>query len=330
MTKLKSIQARVAGLDIGLPEEVPGRVLLTDADSTAYVAAATTKHIETAKTRFVSGILTAQFLAGAKSTRIYLTAAACKKAGRFKLRGEKLYQANRDAKLKPGLVEPLRQAIGRGMFNIPEGEDWYVNLAYELEADDQIIIDAWATGIDDAVVYSADKDLRCWPGRFLDPYTNRVREPVKGVGFLEWHQNPSDKVLIGHGPIFFWAQMLMGDMADNIAGLRKVGKTQAYELLARFNNTDDESAIAELVLREYMRKGQNPWPEAYGLWLYRTPTYSFAAHINTLTLSDELRVWLHEMFRRDWHVAEDWRESAARAADEGDGDTLPDLQTDDE
>jgi hypothetical protein len=275
--RLTRLLTQAKTLDLGCPAEVDGRVLLTDADSTAYVAAATTKSIETAKTRFVSGVLAAQFLAGSQSSRIYLTASECRKAGRYKLRGQKLYQANRDHKAKPGLVEPLRKAIGRNMFNKPAGEDWYVNLAFNLEADDQIIIDAWATGFKDAVVYSADKDLRCWPGYFLDPYTNRVLGPVTGVGSLWWQHNKSGDVLIGHGAIFFWSQMIMGDTADNVAGLKKGGKKLAYELLAPFNDAplEDESAIAELVLRRYMALDQNPWPEAFAMWLYRTETYSF-------------------------------------------------------
>ncbi|CBY88556.1 hypothetical protein [Pantoea phage LIMEzero] len=310
---------------MGIPAEVAGRVLLTDADSTAYVAAATTKSIETAKTRFVSGVLAAQFLAGSQSSRIYLTASECRKAGRYRLRGQKLYQANRDHKAKPGLVEPLRKAIGRNMFNKPAGEDWYVNLAFDLEADDQIIIDAWATGMQDAVVYSADKDLRCWPGYFLDPYTNRVLDPVTGVGSLWWQHNKSGDVLIGHGTIFFWSQMIMGDTADNVGGLKKGGKKLAYETLAQFDHADlvCESDIAEIVLRMYMKLNQNPWPEAFAMWLYRTETYSFAAHLNTLNLSPELKAWLHVKFKEPWYVDEDWRAGVSGDADECIGETLP-------
>lgn len=329
MSRLAQLLDRAQGEDLGLPTEVAGRVLLTDADSTAYVAAATTKSIETAKTRFVSGVLAAQFLAGSQSSRIYLTASECRKAGRYRLRGQKLYQANRDHKAKPGLVEPLRKAIGRNMFNKPAGEDWYVNLAYDLEADDHIIIDAWATGVEDAVVYSADKDLRCWPGMFLDPYTNRVLPAEPGVGYLYWHHNKSGDVLVGHGTIFFWAQLVMGDTADNVAGLQRCGKKQAWEWLEKFNHApiEDESKIAEKVLRCYMAVDQNPWPEAFAMWLYRTEQYSFAAHLNTLTLSTELKAWLHKKFKEPWYVDEDWRSCAGGNTEAGDcdGQELPPL-----
>lgn len=316
MGKLARLQQIAGEIDEDqFDRSVASRILLCDADSTVYVAAATTKNIETAKTRFCSGVLTAKFLANAESVRIELTARECTKAGRYKLRGVKLYQANRDKDKKPGLVEPLRKAIGRNMFNVPDGEDWYVHLNFEFEADDTLIMDAWTIGIDDAVIYSADKDLRCWPGRFLDPYDNKVLEPCVGVGTLWWHETKSDKSLVGHGPIFFWAQMIMGDNADNIAGVKKLGKMAAYEMLESFQETEDESALAEFVLREYMKRDQNPWPEAVALWLYRTPTYSFAAHLNTLTLSKELRVWLHKKLGEEWYANEDWRE-VAKESDE--------------
>lgn len=310
-----------------LPEQfdgyVGGRILLCDADSTVYVAAATTSNLETAKTRFCSGVLTSKFLAQAQSVRVELTARECKKAGRYKLRGVKLYQSNRDQDRKPGLVEPLRKAIGRNMFNVPAGEDWYVNLNFEWEADDTLIMDAWTIGVEDAVIYSADKDLRCWPGRFLDPYDNRVLEPCKGIGTLWWHETKSSRSLIGHGPIFFWAQMIMGDAADAIAGLKKYGKEKAWEMLSSYQESADESAVAELVLREYMKRGQNPWPEAYGLWLLRAPEYTFAAHLNTLTLSKELRAWLHKMMCEEWYADEDWREVAKENDDSAELPELP-------
>ncbi|QQM15416.1 exonuclease [Kosakonia virus Kc261] len=324
MSRLKRLLHNAEELDDQFDGYVSGRILLCDADSTVYVASATTSNIETAKTRFCSGVLTAKFLAGAQSVRIELTAAECSKAGRYKLRGVKLYQGNRDKKAKPGLVEPLRKAIGRNMFNVPDGEDWYVHLNFEFEADDTLIMDAWTIGINDAVIYSADKDLRCWPGRFLDPYDNKVLEPCVGIGRLWWHETKSDKSLIGHGPIFFWAQMLMGDSADNIAGVKKIGKQTAYDMLVDYQEIDDESVVAELVLREYMQRDQNPWPEAVALWLYRTPTYSFAAHLNTLTLSKELRVWLHKKLGEEWYAESDWRDSVA-ASEECDGLQLPTL-----
>lgn len=320
MGYIMGVLHRLQGAAAKLPDQfdgyVSGRVLLTDADSTAYIAAATTNSIETAKTRFCSGVLTSKFLAAAQTARVYLTAAECRKAGRFRLRGAKLYQGNRQDKDKPSLVEPLRKAIGRGMFNIPEGEDWYVSLNYEFEADDTIIMDAWTIGIGDAVVYSADKDLRCWPGHFLDPYENRVLDPVVGVGSLWWKHNKSGDVLIGHGVIFFWSQLLMGDTADNVAGLQGCGKKAAHAALVEFCDSGDESAVAEKVLRMYMEKDQNPWPEAVALWLYRTPAYDFGAHLNTLTLSQELRIWLHAKLKEPW-FADDWRALGEEGAELG-------------
>ncbi len=299
--RLANLLNRTADLDQQFDDSVvEGRVLLCDADSTAYVAAATTSNIETAKRRFCSGILTAKLLAHAESVRVELTAMECTKAGRFGLKGIKRYQANREGVAKPGGVEPLRKAIGRNMFNQPAGEDWRVNLNYKFEADDQLIIDAWSIGME-ACIYSADKDLRCWPGYFLDPYTWKVLPPVEGVGYLEWHETKSTSNIVGHGAIFFWCQMLVGDSADNVAGLQKCGAKKAWELLEPYHNTADESAVAELVLREYMKKKQNPWPEAYAMWLYRTPEYGFFQHIKSLNLSDELSAWMWKMFREDWY-----------------------------
>lgn len=300
---------RLSSFADDLPDQfewcVAGRILLLDGDAAIYKVAATTSNMETAKARFLTYVMTQKFLANAQHVRIYLTPRGCKKAKRGQLLGLKPYQGNRKDKKKPPLVEPLRQAIGRGMFVMPTGEDWYLCLDYEFEADDKIIMDAHYIG-ENAVVHSEDKDLRCWHGHFLDAHTNTVAPPVEGVGKLWWHTTPGgDHTLLGAGPIFFWAQMLMGDSADNVAGLKGCGKQAAMDLLSPFIGTTDESKLAEFVLNMYRQKNQNPWPEAYALWLYRSEEYGFAQHLNALRarhgFNPELWQWLREKFQERWY-----------------------------
>lgn len=58
----------------------------------------------------------------------------------------------------------------------------------------------------------------------VDPVTKKVKK---------------EKSVVGYGLSFFYAQMLMGDTADNIPGLPRYGPAKAYELLGHLRTEDE-------------------------------------------------------------------------------------------
>lgn len=288
------------------------RVLAVDADSIIYRVAATTNSLETAKRRFVQNAMTYQLLAGADLVRLHLTPKHCRKAGRFNVIAQKEYQGNRkNAKGKPALVEPLRYAVGRKKLDLPPDMEIVFNDVYE--ADDSVIMDGVKWG-DDCVIYSEDKDLLCTRNMMLCPETSLVIPgvPLHSVGTLSLKELSSSKKVVGRGPLFFWAQMLMGDTADNIKGITKLdgklcGPAKTFQVLEHFIGTTDEVEVARFVLGAYKDTGQNPWPEAWLLWLYPKEKYNFYHHCKDLGLLDDsdLGVWLKAQLKLNWFNKEE-------------------------
>lgn len=326
MSRLKAMQERSAKSAPVIPESEAYRALEVDADSLIYKVAATTKGLETAKRRFVSEALTLHFLAGATLSNLHLTPKHCKKANRFNVIATKKYQGNRDPKLdkegneipvkKPELVEPLRYVVGRGQLELPPEFSIVFNDIYE--ADDSVVMACHADT--DAVFYSEDKDLDCLGNKKLCQHSKLVLPAVPGLGWLAMKQMSATKKVVGRGPVFFWAQMLMGDSADNIKGITKAnrkncGAVATFTLLQQFltpqsdsetphpvTATTTEADIARFVLQLYKENGQNCWPEAWLLWLYRTEKYSFYAHAMSLGLLDdsEIGLWLKQQAKLKW------------------------------
>lgn len=285
-------------------------MLAADADSIIYKVAATTKTLETAKRRFVSEALTLHFLADAALTRLHLTPKHCRKAGRFTIIAHKPYQGNRKNSVKPSLVEPLRYAVGREQLVLPPELQIVFNDVYE--ADDSVVMDCHTYG-DAAIYYSEDKDLDCLRNKKLCQKTSQILPavPSNSLGTLEIVELSASKKVAGRGPLFFWAQMLMGDTADNIQGITRAygklcGPVKAYELLEGFIYSTSPTAELELatfVLGLYMDNNQNPWPEAWLLWLYPKDKYTFANYLKDLGLlscNTALSVWLNGMMRTQW------------------------------
>lgn len=316
---------------MGLPLHLRGRVANTaplfernekattlhvDADSLIYKVAATTNSLETAKRRYVNEVLTLHFLADAALTRLHLTPKHCTKAGRFKVIAAKPYQGNRTKGAKPELVEPLRYAVGRMQLKLPPEIEVVFNDVYE--ADDSVVFEC--TRDPNAIYYSEDKDLNCLRNRKLCQHELRVLPHVPGLGWLALKELSHSKKVDGRGPVFFWAQMLMGDTADNIKGITKAngklcGPAKTFELLLQFVveqqdsqtphpviPTITEQDIARYVLGLYQDNGQNPIPEGWLLWLYPHEGYNFHRHLIDLGMySDpDIGLWLQSCLKEKW------------------------------
>lgn len=112
-----------------------------------------------------------------------------------------------------------------------------------LEADDMMSI----YHEEDTIICSRDKDLRQVPGWYYSWELGKA--PSFGPYYIEnpgWLTLNKGK-LFGVGDIWFWAQMIMGDTADNIPGLPKYGAVKAYAML---EDVKPES-FEDVVYKEY-------------------------------------------------------------------------------
>lgn len=291
----------IRGIDTGslssqFDSRVPGRTLIVDGDFPAYKAASTVKTLPTALRRFTSNIMELMFLTNADKVLIHLTAKGSVKAHRARLPTVKPYQGNRVNKPKPPLLEPLREAIE---FQVQTGEgvlppEWGVTLHRYWEADDGMIMDAVRLGAR-GVIVSEDKDLRLTPGPFYEIGTGRIDEIENRFGWIdEQHTDGGTLKVTGHGTKFFWAQMLMGDTADNVKGIQKLrgklcGPAGALEYLGPIT---DETEAANRILWEYAAIEQMPLPEAECLWLRRHEDDSAYNYLMELDLDKSIKQWL--------------------------------------
>lgn len=150
--------------------------------------------------------------AGAGRYVFHVTPGGSTKGGRPDQVVQKEYQANRLGRDKPEHLDAIRAAIGGG-----------IELRYgsglphlDQEADDGLTQAALLGP--DHIILSRDKDLRMASGLHFDADTEEIIE-VDGFGSIYIDDSKSSKKLVGYGTKFFWAQCLMGDTADNIAGL---------------------------------------------------------------------------------------------------------------
>lgn len=280
---------------------VQGRTLIIDGDGPAYSISATVKRLDTALRRFQQEVLSLIFLTRAEDAIVHFTASKSHKAGRFQIKAVKPYQGQRSGKSKPPLLEPLRQAAALEENWLPE---FRVVMNHILEADDAMMQDAYRLK-ENGIIWSDDKDLRMTPYLYWDRKTNTLQQS-EPFGWLKMEYTPAgNPKLIGRGPLFFWAQMLMGDTADFIQGIlryngRLCGPAAAYDIL---RNCADESEAANIVLSGYREIDQNPLPEGWLLWLLRWPGDNFWDYATSLNLTEENRSYLDECRSRDWFDA---------------------------
>lgn len=294
-------------LDFGdLPDQlqsttVQGRVLILDADSLAYKASATRKTLKGAMTVFQEGVLSTMFHTDSESALIHLTHRDCVKAGRNNIIGVKPYQDNRSGSKRPELLHVVREACVEPENVLSEYQAW---LHKTLEADDVCMIDSYKLK-ENGVLTSPDKDLRHTPYPFYDEYQAKIIQ-AKGVGSVWEHVTEGGHFkLHGIGRMFFWAQMLMGDTADNIGALqyydgKRIGEVRTGDLLEPFNDTEDESEIANLVIDGYRAIDQNPYPEGYLLHMLRSWDDSFHKVVQELEWTKANAKFLEDCVTRKW------------------------------
>ena len=117
------------------------------------------------------------------------------------------YKGNRKDVKKPKHLPLLREYLQ---------VSWDASVSDGQEADDDIAIRATELG-EDCIIASIDKDFLQVPGW----HYNFVKKVKK-------HVTPEE------GLRFFYKQILMGDSADNIKGMHRVGEVTATKMLADF------------------------------------------------------------------------------------------------
>lgn len=268
---------------------VQGRTLILDSDFPAYQAAATVKRLETAITRFQTLVETERFVVGAEFVEVHLTPTGCNKCRRYDYPTVKPYQGQRTGP-KPALLQPLRSAIQTHEWP----DNWAVFGWMDREADDGMIMRGLLHG-DNGIISSGDKDLCLTSGPYWIIDEGRLNIIENRFGWIKPSETPSGtKKVLGHGTKFFWAQMLMGDSADNVKGIiqfnrANCGPVAAWDIL---KNVQTEDEAANLVLRAYSKIQQDPLAEAQCLWLRRSDDDCAYRYLCELDLDADLRAWL--------------------------------------
>ena len=283
----------------------PGRTLVLDGDGPAYVVAAKVRRLDTAIQRFQRAVLERMYLTKSEMASVHLTKSGSYKCGRSLMKGVKPYQGQRNGKVKPALLEPLREAMQHRENWLPE---FRVVLHDQLEADDGMVMEAEELA-HTCVVSSEDKDLRLTRYMWHCIETGRIYPALtQDDGFLELKFTPAGTAKIaGRGPLFFWGQMLAGDSADNVRGLIKVGPTLCgpVKAVSVLEGVTDQHEAANRVIELYSQINQNPLPEGYCLWLWRRPGDNFLEYLKELSLSEKNKEFIIDCYSRDWYARPD-------------------------
>lgn len=277
-----------------------GKILLLDGDFGLYKAAATTKTLPTAVRRLHSWILEEMFLTGCAKCEVFFTDSYSPKCLRHLYPTVKPYQAQRKGKARPPLLDPLKAAV-QAMDYREHPEGIVVDWAFTEEADDRMIARSHEL-LDNCIVSSGDKDLRLTPAPYWEEAQGAVHCIPDRFGSVWWTGEGSTP-LKGHGTKFFWAQMLMGDTADNVQGISKLDGKLCGAVAARnfLENYNTESSCADAVVAAYARNKQNVLAEAECLWLRRSEDDSAFAYLMEVVTVPALRDWLVAL--HDYHKA---------------------------
>lgn len=192
------------------PPTVKGREVHIDGDFLAYmVSAHEDAEPDSMKHNLDVAVETFRLLGGAEKTFLHLTASYGDKGGRYDQAIQKEYQGNRDGKEKPKYLNYIKtwmySSRGAIMHEDQEADDGLCQAVYHAEEGKALLV-------------SKDKDLDMCLGMHMDWETGDITK-VTGFGDIWIDGSTSVKKIKGKGTKFFWAQMLMGDNADNIQGL---------------------------------------------------------------------------------------------------------------
>lgn len=233
-----------------------------DGDYAAYFCAGSENcSAGDARRNVLSRLSHLKHISGADRIVMHLTHGASTKGDRFIAATTQPYQGQRVSSRKPNNWAFLREWM-----ETYDGPHFTPKVWTTREADDGMAYvstgAARHTGIMH-VIHTADKDMRMFCGTHVawDDYciTDVPLDAYDVVG----------KNGLQYGHKWFWMQMLMGDGADHIPGLPKVGEVTAEKLLF---NTKSNAEAAGLVYGMYREKIGDGWrryfaEQAVLLWM---------------------------------------------------------------
>ena len=159
--------------------------------------------------------------------------------GNFRFGVQPTYKQNRSGKPKPEHLPGLRDYLE---------EAYNAKVSVDQEADDDITIRALELG-PNAIIASIDKDFLQVPCRHYNLNKNTL---VKVDEF--------------EGLLFFYTQILMGDKADNVFGIKGVGPVKAGKLL---QDATTEQELYNICLDAYDGDKRKVVENGRLLWLRR-------------------------------------------------------------
>ena len=168
--------------------------------------------------------------------KLYLTGSS---NYRFNIATTAVYKGNRVAP-KPQHLPALRKHLV---------DEWGAIIVEGIEADDAVATHATELGYNNSVIVSVDKDLDQVPGW----HYNFVKD-------IAYHITPEE------GMYRFYKQILTGDSADNIIGLKGIGPVKADKIL---DECDTEVKLYNACVQAYDGNEERVLENARLLWLRR-------------------------------------------------------------
>jgi 5'-3' exonuclease len=204
--------------------------------------------------------------------KVFLTADN-KSNFRFKLAKTQPYKGNRDKSINPN-------APGRpenyNMIREYLVDYWQAEVVEDIEADDALSI-AQMKNINNkalrTIIVSIDKDLDMVPGWHYNFVTDSLYESNDpGILLLK----DKNKKIYGTGIKWFYAQMLLGDRADNIPGIKGYGPVKVLTTLSTIENEADMwNEVRNIYFTYLTESAEKVYDRLYEvadlLWMQRIP-----------------------------------------------------------
>lgn len=187
----------------------------------------------------------------ASEVKVFLTDTNILNNNRFKL--DSTYKQHRSKLYKPLYYDNLRNYMIHS---------YGAEVVSGIEADDALGLNQE----DNTIIVSHDKDLLMVPGRHYS-LTYEAEVTVHDPGRL---MLTNKNKLIGLGFSWFCCQLLLGDDADNITGVRGLGPVKTYKLL---NDKKDMASMWQVVLDAYEDDRDRLDSNMVLLWMHRNETY---------------------------------------------------------
>ena len=187
---------------------------------------------------------------------------------RYALATIKPYKGNRSLNGRPYHYEVVRAYLV---------DKHAAKTVYSIEADDEILYTAtiaphkYILAVDDKDYWTYTGDIYNIRTKLIGEY--KYRNEYGGLELTE------KRKLIGRGMSWFYAQMLLGDTADNIPGIKGIGDVKTYNLL---KDVTSERVAHGIVMGIYKETYGDEWTDAFIevgqlLWIWQCDCISILA-----------------------------------------------------